>query len=170
MNSQAHKLIRRCGRVADWSLFAALTVGRKSSCQSYDVQAGGRFSTQAAALVTVGENPLGIGPNRTKPYLDRNPHNVYIKVFAENGWMGGLAFAAFIVLTAWRGFFFAITPGPLQRDFAVVYASTLGIIAESVIIDTLHWRHYFVLLGMLWGMMLAAPDNNQQQTEEANAL
>jgi hypothetical protein len=26
---------------------------------------------------------------------------------------------------------------------------------ESAIIDTDHWRHYFLILGVLWGLMLA---------------
>lgn len=142
---------------------------RASLLQSYDVQAGGRFHTQSAALQVVAKSPLGIGPNQTKPFLDRNPHNVYIKIFAENGWLGGIAFLSFLGITLWRGFFFCIRPGPLQREAVVVFSCTLGIAAESVIIDTLHWRHYFVLLGMLWGLMLAGTLKRNTTTRRATA-
>ena len=32
----------------------------------------------------------------------------------------------------------------------------VGAAAESVIIDSDHWRHYFLLLGVLWGLMAAS--------------
>jgi hypothetical protein len=30
------------------------------------------------------------------------------------------------------------------------------VIGESVIIDIDHWRHYFLILGVLWGLMAAS--------------
>jgi hypothetical protein len=36
-----------------------------------------------------------------------------------------------------------------------VYAAFVGAAGESLIIDTDHWRHYFLLLGTLWGLIIA---------------
>jgi len=38
----------------------------------------------------------------------------------------------------------------------VIYAAYLGAAVESAIIDIDHWRHYFLILGALWGMMVAS--------------
>lgn len=128
---------------------------RASLVQPYDVATGGRFSTQLAALKIIGERPIGIGPNRTYVELGHAPHNVFIKIAAENGWLGGLTFILFVGLTLWRGFWFALRPTPVQRSFVVAYASTVGIVAESFLIDTMHWRHFFVLMAMVWGSIMA---------------
>ena len=38
---------------------------------------------------------------------------------------------------------------------AAVYAAFVGLVIESAIIDIDHWRHYFLILGALWGLMAA---------------
>jgi hypothetical protein len=37
----------------------------------------------------------------------------------------------------------------------VAYATFVGEVAEGFIIDTDHWRHFYLLLGMIWGMAAA---------------
>ena len=32
----------------------------------------------------------------------------------------------------------------------------MGAAVESFIIDSDHWRHYFLILGVLWGLMAAS--------------
>jgi hypothetical protein len=39
--------------------------------------------------------------------------------------------------------------------YHAVYAAYVGVLVESVIIDIDHWRHYFLILGVLWGLMAA---------------
>ena len=34
-----------------------------------------------------------------------------------------------------------------------LFASLLGILVNSFVIDTLHWRHFWVLLGIIIGLM-----------------
>ena len=31
-----------------------------------------------------------------------------------------------------------------------------AVVAESIFIDIEHWRHYFLILGVLWGLMAAS--------------
>ena len=121
--------------------------------QSYDVGATGRFSLQVEALKNSPSHPLGIGPNRTEHRYGQSPHNVYVKVLAENGWLGGASFVALIVLTLARGLASCLKPSPFQGHAIVLYASLAGTVAEGLIIDTLHWRHLFLLLGLLWGLI-----------------
>jgi hypothetical protein len=41
---------------------------------------------------------------------------------------------------------------PWQTYVIITYATFVGEIAEGFIIDTDHWRHFFLLLGMVWGL------------------
>ena len=40
--------------------------------------------------------------------------------------------------------------------YLAVYCAFVGAAAESVLIDSDHWRHYFLLLGVIWGLMAAS--------------
>ncbi len=37
----------------------------------------------------------------------------------------------------------------------MAFAAFVGQAGESLIIDSDHWRHYFLLLGLIWGLSLA---------------
>jgi hypothetical protein len=37
-----------------------------------------------------------------------------------------------------------------------MFAAFLGTVGESFIIDTDHWRHFWLMLGAMWGMFAAA--------------
>jgi hypothetical protein len=58
-----------------------------------------------------------------------------------------------VSLVASTRFLFARTPW--QSVYHVVYAAYVGVIGESLIIDIEHWRHYFLILGALWGLTAA---------------
>ncbi len=128
-----------------------LLAQRTQFLQDYDA---GRFNTQAAALQESLSQPLGVGPNRTHKVFGLQPHNVYIKIFSDNGWIGGFAFLLLMLLTLYRGFRSSLVRSEFQAQTIIVYSVVVGTLAESVIIDTLHWRHLFLLLGMLWGLII----------------
>ncbi|HEX9590527.1 MAG TPA: O-antigen ligase domain-containing protein, partial [Bradyrhizobium sp.] len=37
-----------------------------------------------------------------------------------------------------------------------IFAAFLGTVGESFIIDTDHWRHFWMMLGAMWGLFAAA--------------
>jgi hypothetical protein len=45
---------------------------------------------------------------------------------------------------------------PWQRTYLAIFAAFLGTVGESFIIDTGHWRHFWMMLGTVWGMFVAA--------------
>jgi hypothetical protein len=51
---------------------------------------------------------------------------------------------------------FLFVPTPWQLIYQAIYAAYVGTIAESAIIDIDHWRHYFLILGLLWGLRAAS--------------
>jgi len=69
------------------------------------------------------------------------------------GWLSGACYLTLALLSLAFGLRAALTPSPWQTGTIVIYAGYVGVAAESVIIDTDHWRHTFLLLGLLWGLI-----------------
>ena len=45
---------------------------------------------------------------------------------------------------------------PWQRTYLAIFAAFLGTVGVGFIIDTDHWRHFWMMLGAMWGMFAAA--------------
>lgn len=133
--------------------------------QSYDTKQGGRFSGQFEALKMAMINPFGIGPNNWGMLAAQDTHNVYLNVFVGGGFISLVGLVGAFALTVVRGFKYAMY-GPRRGVFMVAYASFIGLIAEAIIIDINHWRHLYLLMGMIWGLMLAAPPAAPPATQD----
>lgn len=137
---------------------SVLFAERFSLTQSYDVaESGGRFQGHLVALKVIFMNPLGVGPFSFSKIYGADPHNVYLQTLLTAGWVGGLSYLVLVLLTLWRGFIFLFRKTHVQEYFIIVYCSFLPLALEGIIIDTDHWRHFYLLLGLIWGMMLAFP-------------
>ena len=123
--------------------------------QEYDFREGGRFYTQQLALKKIGVTPLGIGPGRSPKELGIAPHNVYLLTFIETGWIGGLTFTGFLFLTFYRSLALFRWNSPLRGDFFIVFVSLAGLLFQSFFIDSIHWRHFWLLLAMNWGLIIS---------------
>ena len=44
---------------------------------------------------------------------------------------------------------------PWQLYLLAAYAAFVGEAAEGMVVDTDHWRHFFLLLGLIWGLSVA---------------
>ena len=129
---------------------------RAALTQDYDIDPErGRFEGQSRAFSMVLQKPWGIGPAQWAIINDLDTHNVYLHVLVAGGFLSGLAFIGFIGVTLLRGWRAASAPGPQQGMLIVAYAALAGHFAEGLIIDIDSWRHLYLLLGMLWGAMLA---------------
>jgi O-Antigen ligase len=124
--------------------------------QSYDVGETGRFATQARSLPDVIDNPLGLGPLQYSKRYGQDPHNVYLNAFASYGWFGAFGYITFVILTWIVGIRFAFVRTPWQNYHFAALATFLPLSLEGFIIDTDHWRHFYLIAGLLWGMSAAA--------------
>lgn len=124
--------------------------------QSYDTREGGRFSGQIEALKMALNHPFGIGPANWGQIYGQDTHNVYLNVFVSGGIISLAGFLGLVGVTLARGLRYALS-GPMRGVFAVAYASLVGVLLEGLIVDINHWRHLYWLLGIVWGLMLAAP-------------
>ena len=123
--------------------------------QSYDVGQGGRFQLQELALAALFKYPNGMGPFEFSRVNGLQQHNVYLQAFMVYGWIGGVTYIMLLAATftvALRSVFVAT---PWQPYLITAFAAFSGEVLEGFIIDTDHWRHFFLLLGMVWGLWAA---------------
>jgi len=129
---------------------------RAALTQSYDEGPEGRFGGQEKAARLIVEHPMGIGAQQFAPHHHHEePHNVYLAVLLNAGWLGGLIFLGLIGSTGVLGLRHALARGATQPLFLVVYACFVANAVEGFIIDIDHWRHFYLLMAMVWGLMLA---------------
>jgi O-antigen ligase len=133
---------------------------RWSLAQSYDVGETGRFANQINAIPLLLESPNGMGPQRFYLTFGSDPHNVYVNAFASYGWLGGLAYLLLIAATLGACWRIVFTPSPWRGHAIAVAAPLMLIIVQGFQIDTDHWRHFYLLLGLafgLYGAVISAP-------------
>lgn len=131
---------------------------RASLDQSYDHGPEGRFGGQQKAINLMLDNPFGIGTHTFRDtHHHEEPHNVYLSTFLNAGWVGGLLYIISVVLTLFVGFRGALRATPLQGPFVVAAAAFVGLAVEGLIIDTDHWRHFFIVMALTWGLADALP-------------
>ena len=123
----------------------------------------GRFGRYALGFDLMLVSPFGVGPLQfSKLFFPEDPHNTFLNSFMSGGWLAGFAYLTLSLVTAARGFRFVFVRTPWQPAYHVVYAAYLGVVAESAIIDIDHWRHYFLILGVLWGLMAATAQSRSR--------
>jgi hypothetical protein len=124
--------------------------------QSYDVGHFGRFGRYVLGAELGLERPFGIGPLQFWRFFGEDPHNTYLNNFMSGGWLSGFAYLTLTAVTVVNATRFLRAKTPWQSTYQVIYAAFLGVAVESAIIDIDHWRHYFLILGALWGLMVAS--------------
>src|SRR5580704_10697855 len=129
---------------------------RASFDQSYDEGRFGRFGRHILGADMALGLPFGIGPLQFHNYFPEDTHNSYLNAFMSGGWTSGVCYPALVFLTVILGFRHVFVSVPWQRAYLVIFAAYLGTVGESFVIDTDHWRHFWMMLGVMWGLFAAA--------------
>jgi hypothetical protein len=129
---------------------------RASFDQSYDEGRFGRFGRHILGADMALDLPFGIGPLQFHNYFPEDTHNSYLNAFMSGGWLAGICYPALVFITVIMGFRHIFVPVPWQRAYLAIFAAFLGTVGESFVIDTDHWRHFWMMLGAMWGMFAAA--------------
>jgi hypothetical protein len=132
--------------------------------QSYDVGQGGRFRLQELALSAALKYPNGMGPFGFASTHANQQHNVYLQAFLVYGWIGGVAYIQLVLTTFWVALRSVFVATPWQPYIITALAAFTGEVAEGFIIDSDHWRHFFLLLGMIWGLWAATVRYRRQRS------
>jgi O-Antigen ligase len=129
---------------------------RASLEQSYDEGRFGRFGRHILGAQMALNLPFGIGPLQFHTYFPEDTHNSYLNAFMSGGWLSGVCYPALVFVTVIMGFRHVFVRVPWQRTYLAIFAAFLGTVGESFVIDTDHWRHFWMMLGAMWGMFAAA--------------
>ena len=120
----------------------------RAQAQGYDRD---RFAAQRQGLEYGETRPLGIGPGQFELLQVTPSHNLYVRAISEQGFLGFFTIVALIIATL----ILAARNALLGRDTygigsAALVAAWAGIAVESFFIDTLHWRHLWLVAALVW--------------------
>lgn len=120
----------------------------RAQFQSYDTQ---RFGAQAEGLRLVADHPFGIGPGQFEVYSPLSAHSMYVRALAELGVLGLVILLGIVLATL----VFAARNAALGRETwgigsAPLLGAWAGLLVSGFVIDTLHWRHLWLVAGLIW--------------------
>jgi O-antigen ligase len=121
---------------------------QRAHLQSYDTS---RFAAQERGLHVGLAHPFGLGPGQFEVISPVASHSLYVRALSEQGVLGLLAIVLLIVGTM----SFAIVSVLRGRDTygisaAALLAAWCGLVANSFFVDTLHWRHLWLVAALVW--------------------
>ena len=176
-NAAARARIIGMSIVAVGAVIAALLVGlsfeevralfevRASLVQDYDGGVTGRFGNQWRAIPMLLEAPNGLGPLRFRWHFNQaDPHNVYINAFASYGWLGGLTWLGLTAATCYVGWRLVFRRGSTQLHAIAIWSVLFVTILQGLQIDTDHWRHLYLMMGLVWGLAALPPETIAAKT------
>jgi O-antigen ligase len=123
-------------------------LSQRAALQDYDSQ---RFGAQASGVEIAERHPLGLGPGQFERVSEVSAHSTYVRTLAEEGVLGVLLVLGLLVLTLG----FAARNVALGVDTygigsAALLAAWCGLLANSFFVDTLHWRHLWLVAALIW--------------------
>jgi hypothetical protein len=120
----------------------------RSKLQGYD---NTRFANQALAISKSTARVFGHGPGQAPLELVQSSHSVYVETLFESGVIGIALLIALFAATLLCALGMVLRDGDVH---GVGSAALLGIWAghllNSGVVDTLHWRHAWIVAAMIW--------------------
>jgi hypothetical protein len=129
--------------------FIQAFLSERAKFQIYDIT---RFAMQIEGINAGFTHLIGVGPGM---WVDA--HSLYVRAFAEHGIFGLAALLLFTLVLSTGTFSRAIREPvkPYGLSAKVVFACLVGHIMNSIVIDTIHWRHFWFLLALAWVVITA---------------
>jgi O-antigen ligase len=123
-------------------------LAERARSQAYDSQ---RFSGQRAGLRPAQVYPFGAGPGQFESVAGISAHSTYARALGEQGFPGLLVVLALLAVTL----SFAVGNAARGRSTygigsAALLAAWCGVLASSAFVDTLHWRHLWLVAALIW--------------------
>lgn len=142
---------------------ANLFTTRAKLVQDYDGAHMGRFQRHKIGFLLSMEHPLGIGPMTLGKMFGEDEHNVWLKSLTTYGWLG---FTTYLIMIGWTlaaGFRYLLRDRHWQPFLMIGWIVILGHCMIGNVIDTDHWRHFYLLLGVVWGCIALEQRYQRQQ-------
>ena len=144
---------------------------QRAAGQDYDSGETGRFGRQGYAFELALDHPWGIGPHEFRNLrVIEEPHNVYVSVLHVYGWGGGAFYYLLVIMTLWKGTAALTRPSPYRLMMIPLMATFAMLVGESAIIDSDHWRHYYLVAGLIWGISTAIGNEGRGRVARSQML
>lgn len=128
-----------------------LFLDRTTLVKEYDGGHLGRFARHRIGFLNAMEQPLGIGPMVFSKIFPEDEHNIWLKSLTSYGWLGFISYISMMAWTVTIGFRYLLRNRPWQPYLMISWIVVLGHMIIGNVIDTDHWRHFYLLLGIVWG-------------------
>jgi hypothetical protein len=116
--------------------------------QTYDAQ---RFGAQQSGISLVERFPFGVGPGQFEQYVDISAHSLYVRLLAEQGVLGIVVGLALVITTlAFAARNVVTGTDTYGIGSATLLAAWCGLVVNSAFVDTLHWRHFWLVAALIW--------------------
>jgi O-Antigen ligase len=123
-------------------------LSQRATLQEYDVE---RFEAQDAGIKLAEQHPFGIGPGQFEPVVQYAAHSTFIRTFAEQGILGLVAFIGLALATlVLAGRNVVLGRHTYGIGSAALLAAWCGLLVNSLFVDTLHWRHLWLVAALIW--------------------
>jgi hypothetical protein len=134
-----------------------LFLDRFTLTKDYDSGETGRFGNQLISIPVLMTSPLGVGPINYRNVFYFDPHNVYLNGFASYGWLGGFSYLFLVLTVVTVGIRSMLVFSSIQPYAIVATCVFFSTAVQGIQIDTDHWRHFYWITGLVWGLYAATP-------------
>jgi len=133
--------------------FTAKLLDRLTFAKSYDLGEEGRYHRYMLVLPMIMQNPIGLGVLQLEKIFPEPIHNIWLSSFVNYGWGGGLAWVTLAigsVVVSIRNY------RRTKNEITIaLLISLVGIVMCSSLHEGEHWRHMWLLYGLVWGLNAA---------------
>jgi hypothetical protein len=133
--------------------FTAKLLDRLTFAKSYDLGEEGRYHRYLLVLPMIMQNPIGLGVLQLEKIFPEPIHNIWLSSFVNYGWGGGVAWVTLAigsVVVSIRNY------RRTGNEIAIaLLISLVGIVLCSSLHEGEHWRHMWLLYGLVWGFNAA---------------
>lgn len=128
-----------------------LFMNRAKLVQEYDGARLGRFERHKMGFLMAMERPLGMGPMVLGKIFGEDEHNIWLKSLTTYGWLGFVCYLILIWSSLIIGFRYVLRQRPWQPYLMIAWIVLAGHALIGNVIDLDHWRHVYMLYGIVWG-------------------
>ncbi|WP_377296047.1 O-antigen ligase family protein [Rhizobium sp. SGZ-381] len=128
-----------------------LFLNRAKLVQDYDGARLGRFERHKMGFLMAMERPLGLGPMVLGKMFGEDEHNIWLKSLTTYGWLGFVSYLLLVWSTLVIGFRALLRDRPWQPYLMIAWIVLAGHTMIGNVIDLDHWRHVYMLFGLIWG-------------------
>jgi O-antigen ligase len=128
-------------------------LAERAQPQQYDTE---RFRAQRAGLRPAQTYPFGAGPGQFESVAGISAHSSYARALGEQGFPGLAVVLALLAVTL------SLAVGNAVRGrstygigSAALLAAWCGLLVSSAFVDTMHWRHLWIVAALIWAGAMA---------------